>query len=90
MAKQLLETITGTNSDNGAVHKRNPKQFVAELFDSFADTFDENLLDGLGYKVPKLVGDVAKTLLQQHHSSGTQYLAVLDAGCGTGLAGRFL
>eukprot|EP00550_Attheya_septentrionalis_P008107 CAMPEP_0198294880 /NCGR_PEP_ID=MMETSP1449-20131203/24696_1 /TAXON_ID=420275 /ORGANISM="Attheya septentrionalis, Strain CCMP2084" /LENGTH=487 /DNA_ID=CAMNT_0043994975 /DNA_START=86 /DNA_END=1549 /DNA_ORIENTATION=+ len=96
VAEQLLETITGANSDN-AVHKRKPKEFVAELFDSFADTFDEKLLDGLGYKVPKLVGDVAKHLLQQQqqqqqqdHSSGAKYSAVLDAGCGTGLAGRFL
>mmetsp|Transcript_7595 Transcript_7595/g.11001 ORF Transcript_7595/g.11001 Transcript_7595/m.11001 type:complete len:425 (+) Transcript_7595:58-1332(+) len=77
-AAELLVKITGEVS----VHKRKPKEFVAELFDSFADSFDEKL-GSLGYKVPKLVGDAAKALKPSYRS-------VLDAGCGTGLAGRFL
>ena len=82
-AGQLLEKITGMDS----AHKRKPKEFVAELFDSFADTFDEKLLGNLGYRVPQLVGDAAKRL---RSSSYGYYRAVLDAGCGTGLAGRVL
>jgi predicted TPR repeat methyltransferase len=76
----LLESITGL--DGSTVHERKPKEFVAELFDSFADSFDEKLVNGLGYKVPEMVGSVAKEM-------GT-FKGVLDAGCGTGLAGRFL
>lgn len=79
-AELLLQSITGL--DGSSVHERKPKEFVAELFDSFADTFDEKLVNGLGYKVPEMVGSVAKEL-------GT-FKSVLDAGCGTGLAGRFL
>ena len=65
------------------VHKRKPKEFVAELFDSFADTFDSKL-GALGYRVPGLVGDAAASL------SPSGYMSALDAGCGTGLAGRYL
>ena len=82
-AQQLLEGIL----QNGGVdvHTRKPKEFVAELFDSFADTFDEKLLKGLQYKVPKLVGEVVQSL-----RPNSNYSHALDAGCGTGLAGRFL
>jgi predicted TPR repeat methyltransferase len=79
-ANRLITLLTG--HDN-AVHKRKPKEFVAELFDSFADSFDDKLLRSLEYKVPVLVGELAKTL-------SPNYDAVLDAGCGTGLAGRYL
>jgi predicted TPR repeat methyltransferase len=78
-AETLLQNITGMDS----VHKRKPKEFVAELFDSFADSFDKKLVDGLGYKVPQIIGEAAKKI-------GSNYKNVLDAGCGTGLAGRFL
>jgi len=79
IAEKLMKEITGTND---SVHQRKPKEFVAELFDSFADTFDEKLND-LEYKVPKLVGDVVGELKGKYDN-------VLDAGCGTGLAGRFV
>lgn len=89
LAADLLEGITGGGT---SAHERKPKEFVAELFDSFADTFDEKLVVGLGYVVPKMVGDAAKEALSSRSSSsGTRgYGAVLDAGCGTGLAGRYL
>ena len=79
-AEELLQSIAGPE---GSVHKRKPKEFMAELFDSFADTFDEKLVNDLQYVVPSLVGDVAKAFRYR-------YNAVLDAGCGTGLAGRYL
>jgi predicted TPR repeat methyltransferase len=79
-AELLLQSITGL--DGSSVHERKPKEFVAELFDSFADTFDEKLVNGLGYKVPEMIGSVAKEL--------GRFNCVLDAGCGTGLAGRYL
>ncbi len=79
VAAELLERITGMES----VHERKPKEFVAQLFDSFADTFDDKLVNGLGYTVPQLVGEAAAAL-------GSTFGAVLDAGCGTGLAGRYL
>jgi predicted TPR repeat methyltransferase len=61
--------------------------FHLALFDDFANTFDEKL-GALNYNVPSLIGEAAFWLLQQGERS--TYRSVLDAGCGTGLAGRFL
>ena len=80
-ATTLLEQLLNIQGDS--VHQRKPKEFVAELFDSFAASFDEKLVKGLAYQVPTLIGQAAA----KHQS---MYHAVLDAGCGTGLAGRHL
>ena len=79
IAEELLNQIAGKGT---SIHERKPKEFVAELFDSFADTFDEKL-NNLEYKVPKIVGNAVGQLKKE-------FRAVLDAGCGTGLAGRFI
>jgi predicted TPR repeat methyltransferase len=73
-AQVELNTITA----DSFVHKRKPREFVAELFDSFADNFNEKLAR-LNYQVPQLVGMLAQPSK-----------AALDAGCGTGLSGRYL
>jgi len=86
-AQSLLGKVLGTEAD--AVHARKPKEFVAELFDSFADTFDEKLLKGLSYKVPQLVGESVHWLTRRYNNK-QPFQNALDAGCGTGLAGRFL
>merc|ERR1712176_314472 len=98
MLLNLLGT-TGSDNDEGVgVHERKPESFVAELFDDFADTFDKKL-ESLKYRVPQLVGKAAEFLLKTRatkmRNSGTVdgsilFESVLDAGCGTGLAGRFL
>lgn len=80
MAEALLEKVTGKGN---SVHERKPKEFVAELFDSFADTFDSKL-NSLEYRVPKLVGSAVAQLDKKF------FVAALDAGCGTGLAGRYI
>jgi len=77
-SEKLLQSIT-----EGSVYERKPKEFMSELFDSFAETFDDKLVKDLKYVVPSLVGEAAK-------SFNSRYKAVLDAGCGTGLAGRHL
>lgn len=82
-AADLLADLLEQDSSEDGAHKRKPKEFVAELFDSFADTFDSKL-DSLDYKVPGLVGEAAASL----RPSG--FTSALDAGCGTGLAGRLL
>jgi len=78
---QAEEFLSKINSE--PVHKRKPTEFVAELFDSFADSFDEKLLQNLEYRVPSLVGELVQ-------SQSKLYKNALDAGCGTGLAGRYL
>ena len=84
VADELLREILGGAA--GGIHERKPIEFVAELFDSFAETFDEKL-GSLGYKVPGLVGAAAKAL---RDGEVAVFGSALDAGCGTGLAGRYL
>lgn len=56
--------------------------YVRALFDRYADRFDRDLLDRLGYAVPELLRGAVDRV-----SPGASGLRVLDVGCGTGLAG---
>jgi predicted TPR repeat methyltransferase len=58
---------------------RQAANYVADLFDTYADTFDAHLAGALDYRVPQLVRD----LVADRAPLGT----VLDLGCGTGLVG---
>ncbi|MDS1137396.1 methyltransferase domain-containing protein [Nitratireductor indicus] len=61
-----------------------PSAFVETLFDQYADTFDEALVDKLVYQVP--------TLLQRAIASlgKSGFAHAIDLGCGTGLMGERL
>jgi predicted TPR repeat methyltransferase len=59
--------------------------YVRGMFDQMADHFDEHLLS-LNYRAPELVAQVVTRRTGQVRG----ILRVLDAGCGTGLCGRFL
>ncbi|HEY4352181.1 MAG TPA: tetratricopeptide repeat protein [Paraburkholderia sp.] len=56
--------------------------YVRELFDRFAASFDEQLLNNLGYRAPQ-------ALIEALGDIGDR-LDTLDAGCGTGLCGPLL
>ena len=59
--------------------------FVTETFDDFSEDFDKKLAE-LNYRAPELIGAlITKTL-----GDAKGGLQVLDAGCGTGLAGPYL
>ena len=60
-----------------------PKNYVAELFDSYANLFDKHLIDTLKYESPK-------NLLELLSLSINDKFAILDIGCGTGLMGKLL
>lgn len=55
--------------------------YVREIFDGFADSFDEQLLNNLGYRAPQVLMEHLSGMLDQR----APCLDVLDAGCGTGL-----
>jgi predicted TPR repeat methyltransferase len=55
--------------------------YVRELFDGFADSFDEQLLHNLDYRAPQIL---VRALEEVLGTPGAE-LDVLDAGCGTGL-----
>jgi len=63
---------------------RAPDAYVRRLFDDYAGRFDAALVDGLAYRGPEVL---AEALSGAGLGDG---LSVLDAGCGTGLAGRVL
>lgn len=83
IAEHMLAAMTEGETGSG----RASNEFVSALFDDFAATFDEKL-EALGYKVPALVGGVVQELLAK--SGQSTYRSALDAGCGTGLTGRYL
>jgi len=58
-----------------------PRSYVEPLFDRFAADFERSLVQDLAYKTPKLLVDLVTG--GQNAALG----AVLDLGCGTGLAG---
>ena len=58
-----------------------PEEYVVELFDSYADRFDQHLVERLNYRGPQLLFNAVT-------AAGTAArLDVIDLGCGTGLCG---
>ena len=77
IAQHLLAASSGH-----ATPDRASDEYVREVFDRFAATFDEELCQ-LDYQTPRLLGE----LLQEIVGEPTGNLLILDAGCGTGMCG---
>ncbi|QHG88925.1 tetratricopeptide repeat protein [Xanthomonas sp. NCPPB 1638] len=60
--------------------------YVRALFDGFADSFDEQLLHNLDYRAPQRLMEALAACLPAPVAA----LAILDAGCGTGLCAPLL
>lgn len=60
--------------------------YVRDVFDNFADSFDDQLLKNLDYRAPQIL---TKALIDVLGSPAAS-LDVLDAGCGTGLCGPLI
>lgn len=74
-AKHLLAAYRGQTTSTA------PAAYVSTLFDGIADTFDEKLVDELGYRIPENLHDMVSQIVMPHPGS----LDVIDLGCGTGL-----
>ncbi|MCM5680913.1 tetratricopeptide repeat protein [Schlegelella sp. S2-27] len=67
------------------VPERASDAYVEDTFDRFANSFDAKLAR-LSYRAPQLIGEAVARVCGEPAKS----LAVLDAGCGTGLCGPLL
>lgn len=77
-AQHLLASLQNITTE------RAPASYVCELFDSYADSFDQHLLGTLEYRTPEILAN----MLHDAIGSNTIQLNVLDLGCGTGLFGE--
>lgn len=72
--QEMLRRAYGLSSDEESL----------ALYRDWAETYDQTMLQGLHYQSPRLVAERLAALLAEPAA------AVLDIGCGTGLAGREL
>jgi predicted TPR repeat methyltransferase len=61
---------------------RSDPGYVRHLFDQFSADYDQRMIDQLAYAAPQILFDLAGMVMP-----GRKNLALLDLGCGTGLAG---
>jgi predicted TPR repeat methyltransferase len=78
--QHLLNAITGNTSTEP------PKEYVKNLFDDYAERFDDSLIKQLEYKLPFLM----KELILKLDPTRKIFEKVIDLGCGTGLTGKEL
>jgi predicted TPR repeat methyltransferase len=65
----------------GETPQRTPASMVHQLYDSMADLYDQHMVAGLKYKLPR---EVARMIFERFPD---RKLNVIDLGCGTGLLG---
>ncbi|BCH35304.1 methyltransferase [Mesorhizobium sp. L-8-10] len=61
-----------------------PGAFVEALFDQYATTFDQSLVEKLAYRVPELLFEAIRATGER------RFETAVDLGCGTGLMGERL
>ena len=75
--RHMLNSLLGNTS------KSPPKEYVKNLFDDYAERFDNSLVEKLQYKLPFII----KELIIKLNIANSKFKKVIDLGCGTGLAG---
>eukprot|EP00939_MAST-03C_sp_MAST-3C-sp1_P001409 g1409.t1 len=80
---------TGDTGKSGKSSRSNsssraPIDYVRKLYDSYASTFDKQLVVKLNYRTPDIISDMLSSLRESPWSS------CVDLGCGTGLSGAVL
>jgi len=85
-ARQLLPQSAAVAFHCGAVGAGQPpaqcpQEYLLELFDNYAERFDEHLFNRLAYRGPKLLLETVATV------GHPPLMDIADLGCGTGAAG---
>jgi predicted TPR repeat methyltransferase len=76
-ANHLLNSLLGRTTETA------PREYVEDVFDSYAVKFDKHLQDDLSYNAPRLL----KNSLTDSNLIVGKFERTVDLGCGTGLAG---
>ena len=74
---RMLLAYTGAE----AVPERPAPAYITRLYDNYAASYDQKLVNSLRYRCPQLI----RAALQQHCRDK---VTILDLGCGTGLCGQ--
>ena len=69
----------------GEIPKKASDDYIKKLFDAFAPDFDSSL-KAIEYQAPKLISKAIFKINKKHKKA----FKILDAGCGTGLCGKYL
>lgn len=77
-AQHLLASLQSTTTD------RAPAAYVSELFNTYADIFDQHLVGKLDYQTHVMMAQMVRDAL----GTDAHGLDILDLGCGTGLLGE--
>ncbi len=83
-AARLEFELAALGAGSGPTPAAAPGRFVTNLFDRYAERFDEHLIGQLQYATPAAAVDAVRRV------SAARELDVLDLGCGTGLCGPLL
>ncbi len=75
--RYLFDAVVGEKLD------RAPRDYLVAYFDRFAETFDKQLVDVLGYDGPEKLARLIA-------ARGSELPRAVDLGCGTGLAAQHL
>lgn len=81
IASYMLAALTGQAQWRAA-----PSDFVSQLYDRYAATYEQSVLHQLNYQVP----DLFVRAIVQHKNVKEAAWQILDLGCGTGLAGQVI
>lgn len=72
--RYYIASLTGTDAPRSA-----PREYVASLFERYADGFETHLVGVLGYRAPEILASKLRA---------RRFRRMLDLGCGTGLCGE--
>jgi predicted TPR repeat methyltransferase len=76
-AQHMINSLTGKTSQSA------PKEYVKNLFNNYADKFEDSLVNNLEYATPSLL----KKILLNSGLAKHNICRAVDLGCGTGLCG---
>lgn len=79
-AQYMLATLGAAETPT-----ESPADYVVSVFDTYAENFDQHLVERLNYRTPEALFEAVKSYLPAGSA-----INIADLGCGTGLCGVYL